>query len=68
MTDQEHLKQWFADHPFIPIERVSKAMGWKRSVLTEKLAGRFRKPLTPDELKQLATLLKKYDGEQKIVL
>ena len=66
--NQDELKQWFEDHPFISVSAVSKAMGWKRGVLSEKLVGRFRKPLTPDELKQLSAFLKKYDGEQKIII
>jgi hypothetical protein len=64
MTDQEHLKQWFADHPFISVSAVSKAIGYDRRVLSEIFSG-HRKPLLDSEIRKIARLLKKYGYPEK---
>jgi hypothetical protein len=64
MIDQEHLKQWFKDHPFISVSAVSKEVGWSRLVLNEKLSG-HRKPLNEQEMAKVTHLLKKYGYTEK---
>lgn len=65
MTDQEHLRQWLIDHPFISVSAVSKAIGWDRRTLGEILSGHRAWRLDEEELTKIEAVLKKYGYPEK---